>query len=721
MSMRSSNTPQNQRMTSGSNRLTSAVTDIHPGYLFCMLLLSAFIGWFAWWFLHNFERVTVTDYALKPAAQYNPYYAAEILINHQHQSENVADDDDNDVAQTLLDSNLKLLLDDLPPLEDVEGTKAQGKHPTLIINDVGNKLTEPRFVKLKTWVEQGGHVITFTSDSSSFDDMQAVLDRLTELQKQQLTAEHISNDQTLQALIDKLDSGNQFLAKLGIFAVQPKTEGDDEDDIEVQIESLIEDLQQQSEKPSISDKDFLENTLEILAEEQPLTLIAPMTLPKDDIRTAQRLAPQNGLMVQSQHRNHHLNTELFRALYPQAAHIHKSQQPSEQAALIRRYLNEQLTRLAVPSAQSDSSQANAPQQDNQPRLPSLKLTRLIKAMLALNDAKLVALFKPADEIFFDSRFGKGRISVLIDNESFANPNPSIDLPQNKSILDHIEDSLNEGNNGDDNSESGLTLTTSLAELLSPSFRITLLSADNAAWLSELTADSSSVWILPNNDVDPLPVMLWKQARVAVLGLGLLSILWLWSLYNRFGKRAQLSTDQAHDIMRYFRQVGRYGWQQDKAAKLTKTTQQQTQQLVKEELKRHLQLTEQSIDNALNTPLKDFDNTALNAINESNAAYIEQLHQMLIQRLKDKQQMVGSAVQDSQEYIGESSSKLTNRSADDSKGLTHNQWLDNDEFIQSIISPARLRLALTSTTRESQQAATYTQITQTLWAIQWLLR
>lgn len=78
-------------------------------------------------------------------------------------------------------------------------------------------------------------------------------------------------------------------------------------------------------------------------------------------------------------------------------------------------------------------------------------------------------------------------------------------------------------------------TVGFARVTRYGYEISLLSADNAALLIALTANSSEVWILPNTDIDALPIMLWKEARWAVLGLGLLALLWLWSLYNRLAK------------------------------------------------------------------------------------------------------------------------------------------------------------------------------------------
>ena len=701
----------NSAKTTGSKFRLSA-HNISPTYTIGALLLAGLIAFIAWWFFTNFERVTNTDYQLRAQAQYNPYYAAELLINSQHG----ATDPQNIVAMTLLDADLKTLLNDLPPLNEGENEK----QPTFIINSMGSKLTDERFEQLRSWVEQGGHVITFTADGNSYKDMQAVLARLKELQSEQDVTD-LTSDAKLAELIGQLNTGNQFLTQLGIYSVAPESDSSNPDNDEVaeigeQVDELITEMQLEEKGKSQSDAEFIKNTLTRLAEDQPLSLL-PLDhslnnpLNNQSSSSLAQDATQPAILVQAQHYGHQLNTELLQAWYPDTAKVHyKNPQTaktnnksvvnktavtektlSAQAAPIRRYLTEQ-QRLLKQEISSNLSSANTAAVATETR----RLSKLLTAILALNDEQLLALFKPIDDIYLDISFGKGRISVLTDSDSFANPNPNLDLP--KAATDRRVDDRTH-------------LDTPLATWLTSSYYVTLLSADNAAWLIDLTQDSSQVWIFPHVDIDPLPVMLWRQARPALLGLALLALLWLWSLFNRFGKMTHLPDDQAHDILRYFRQVGRFGWQQDRALRLmTITRDRVAKQLKERQLGDSLRLDTFSLAKSGSNDAHlatDFDMTAI--------------HQFLITQLEQKTQQLGknpAAATASNTDTASDTERAGNGAGETAVG---DLLVSNQAFIRGLIAPERLRAALVPAGEVRHSAVELTQMTQTLWTVQWLLK
>ncbi|CAM3996226.1 DUF4350 domain-containing protein [Psychrobacter arenosus] len=737
--MPNNTSPRATTPQSSGSKFSLSAYNISPAYAIGVLLVVGLISLITWWFFTNFERVSNTDYQLRAQAQYNPYYAAELLINNQHG----AKDSQNTVAMTLLDSDLKTLLDDLPPLN-------QGKNapqPTLIINSIGSKLTDARFEQLRSWVEQGGHVITFTTDSNNPEDMQAVQARLDELQQAQSRdpVTEIVNDAELAKLISQLNPGNQFLSQLGIYAVAFETDASDDDMAEIgaQIDALITEIESAEQDKPVSDAEHIKNILARLAAQQPLSLLPLANMASSTPAVASTDA---AILVQSEHSGQELNTDLLQAWYPATAKVHHYSPKSynsqnqnaqktdtnsknansksvkndpalpAQAALIRQYLTQQqrllkqnttselltselLTDQAKPIANratktnaatkaTQSAQSNDVVKSTK-ATQSRKLDQLITAVLALSDEQLLGLFKPIDDIYLDIGFGQGRISVLVDSDSFANPNPNLDLPKDAS---------------DSRVDERPSLDTPLATWVQSDYYINLLSADNAAWLTYLTQNSSQVWILPNVDIDPLPVMLWKQARPAILGLALLALLWLWSLFNRFGKMKHLPDEQSHDILRYFRQVGRYGWQQDKAAQLLEVTRAQVrQQLAK------LTATSEGTRTGMT-------NDAL-TVQQSYATDMTALNQVLTAQLEQKKQRYTKV---SPSNVSEHNGIKASSPNDELENLLTN-LLANEAFIRAQITPERLQAALLTTAKEGNTAFELTQMTQTLWTVQWLLK
>ena len=678
----------------------------HPKFIIITLILCGLIAVYIWWFLQNFEKVTDTDYVLKPQTQYNPYYAAELLINsHQSDITDIDTDTDTGIASTLLDSDLKALVDDLPTIDtnDVES----GIRPTLVINSMGTKLTQERFDVLKQWIEQGGHLITFTSQSTDSKDLSAALERLKTLRQSDSDPLSIKEDETLNDLMITLDSGNSFLNQLGIFQVYDEDYDEDgysSDDIGVELDSMIEELEANQATKKTADniplETFTKKVIQELANTQPLSLVV---IPKSPLLPSQSDAFQSDtLMVEIEHEGR-LNSELFQALHPDsqrvAAVATKSKDTdvstsplpsdkaiSKQADLIRRYIIESQT-ILKRTAKTDAIRDSAtPTKDSNTEQERDRLPELLTAMLALEDKALVGLFVPMQDVYQDLALGKGRISVINGTDVFSNPNPNLET------LD-LELTDSEIANGEG---ANVLRLSALHELLDTGYEISLLSADNAALLIALTANSSEVWILPNTDIDALPIMLWKEARGAVLGLGLLALLWLWALYNRFGKMSVLPTNHNQDIMRYFRQVGRYGWHYDEAKKLTQVTRDKVQTLLNEQFNHNV--AKQHDQQTLLNPY------AMRNASLQSGLSVDEIHTELLKCLDKKRQQTLS----------------TPNTADYSQADNNSQLLiDNEAYLRSTISIDRLKAAFEHT--NSNQAMDFTEMTQTLWTIQWLLK
>ncbi len=677
------------------NRVSIASYLPHPRSIIIIVILCGLIVGFVWWFLQNFEKVTTTEYALKTQTQYNPYYAAELLIN-AYQSDNTDTDSDAGIATTLLDSDLKALLDDLPAINasDIE----VGIRPTLVINSMGTKLTQERFDILKQWVEQGGHLITFTSQSTDGEDLNAALERLNTLRESESDSDaiNIENDETFNDLILTLDSGNSFLNQLGIFQVYDEGYDEDErsgDDTDIQLETIIDELEaNEAPKKNLENiplETFTKKVIQELANIQPLSLVVT---PNSPLLTRQSDTFQsNTLMVEIEHEGH-LNSELFQAMYSDgqsksaASPSLTDKAISQQADLIRRYIIESQTILSQAATKEATKESELANKDIDTEQERDRLPELLTAMLALEDKALVGLFVPMQDVYQDLALGKGRISVINGTDVFSNPNPNLET------LD-LELTDSEIANGEG---ANVLRLSALHELLDTGYEISLLSADNAALLIALTANSSEVWILPNTDIDALPIMLWKEARGAVLGLGLLALLWLWALYNRFGKMSVLPTNHNQDIMRYFRQVGRYGWHYDEAKKLTQVTRDKVQTLLNEQFNHNV--------------VKQHDQqTLLNPYAMRNASLqsglsVDEIHTELLKCLDKKRQQTLS----------------TPKTADYSQADNNSQLLiDNEAYLRSTISIDRLKAAFEHT--NSNQAMDFTEMTQTLWTIQWLLK
>ena len=117
------------------------------------------------------------------------------------------------VATTLLDDDVKALLDDLPEATTEIDSKTVPN--TLIINSINTSLTPKRFDALQTWVESGGHLITFIGEPLTQNDVEEV--NLNALHDDGFAYQLDGLDEEeLRQSLSKLEEGNQFLNRLGI-------------------------------------------------------------------------------------------------------------------------------------------------------------------------------------------------------------------------------------------------------------------------------------------------------------------------------------------------------------------------------------------------------------------------------------------------------------------------------------------------------------------------
>ncbi|WP_230661620.1 DUF4350 domain-containing protein [Psychrobacter sp. I-STPA10] len=754
-----------------SQSLPRNIRSMSPIKLLLLFLLLAALVWTGVWFWQNLERVEKIDYEPNSRINYNPYYAAELLIN----SHNTGDDYGG--AYTDLDSDLKLLIDNLPSIDP-----QSPQHPTLLINSIGGTLTPERFQKLRSWIEQGGHVITFTQAEISQQNLEELLARLQTLKQQATNGDNqsintdevqkkflelVDNDAQINEKLSEFGGNNQLLLRLGIFAVnQSEADADSlEESIKQSIESAAkEQIESENKK---GDADNIDDLLDELA----VTFQSITPLSVDDGNSI--------IMVQTDSSYNHLNHQMFKQLYSTEKSLYHGVTDKKLAEQIRQYLRQQLVILQKTydvdvkvnlTASSSKDGINNKDIDNTNDKPTADATdessgldselnnelaerillemlkerdskedaaylaKLITIAINLDDKKLLQLFTPAKDIFFDSTFGKGRISVVINNQSFTNPDPNLDLIKHDSNTNANTTARSSNHNSSNSNPLEVPLLNTLDWF---GLRINLSSMDNASWLLTLTQNSSQVVILPNTDIDALPVMLWKHARLAILGLLLLVLVWLWSLYDRFGKTQYLTDSQAHDILRYFQQVGYYGWKYDHAVKLAAATQQQIQQLLQQHLP---QLTNSKSATSKTASIQSNGSAINHTMNTANIdEMIVNLQQLLSKQLQDKFQINGNVIQD-KETLNDNTAITTTTATNDwlDKAMQHNKARAQEAIsisrLQTAIAPLlsnllseRLPSSNQTQMNASQQipaassVTEFTELTQTLWVVQWLLK
>lgn len=601
-------------------RMTSNLTDLIKDNLLVIIIVSGLLLLcicFGWTY-YNSEKVTYTSYKLKERAVVNPYYATELFLNQEHQIlKSSGKNSTNKFAYSKLDMDLPNLIEDLPSLK---------QKPTLIIKRIGKSLDTNQTKILLDWIEQGGHLITFSSKTSLVleKDWEKVKKRLSVLNKDPTRfSQFVQEDKQLNDLLNDInqDADDEFLQNLGIYNVDSKLSSNEK--IEKKLEGT---------------KNF-----RIRHHEQIVT-----------IQNEKDGAEPITIMINSWYSN--LDSSLFFLLNPQASmrqEISIAKSPD-----IQKYLIEQIKKLNSYIISYEKFKQNNPERVK--NLPNPKeQKKFLESLLKLSDKELSKLFGINNNTFLDANYGKGRITVLNESKILENPK-SLHLQEiqaRHSFLDgKIEKSI---------------LISSIVKLEMFSDHKSLYSNENAVLLKTLIQDSPSVWLFSRISIDGLPILLWKNARLAVIGLFILIIVWIWSLYNRFGKRQYLDNSQETDIFLYFRQIGKYGWGVDNAKKLSNPVRKQAMKIIS-----------RSLDLKANEPLKK--------------THMRQLSKLLYERLSHKINI------------------------NDDISLDFHK---NESYINQLLNSENLQAAIFSTNRDLKNLKEYqfVQHTQTLWLVKWLLK
>lgn len=420
-------------------------------------------------------------------------------------------------------------------------------------------------------------------------------------------------------------------------------------------------------------------------------------LTAQDIKTLTQ--PKQMLVLGLGHKGNQLNGDLYHALYPDSR-SYQQLTDVDNISDIRQYFKQQLNQLklaqntlqaALKSTQENQQNAdsgNDKSNRNNDKSNSSKndeltdkqkinkqLTDLIKKvewLLKLDDQYLQNILMKKQDVLFDSQHGQGRITVLADNDIWENPSPTamINASNNAKLDDSTESAL----------ENPIFNEVTLGiNLMSGFNRITadLSTLDNSELLLELTKHSSEVWFLPKTDINILPVILWRNVPLALIGFLIFLLFWMWSLFNRFGKPAKLDNRQAYDILTYFRQVGRYGWEHDHANKLSQVTRAQVQSLIKQRLN-------------------------LNGKQQITPDMLPELSQQLQNQLTDKLEQ-------------------TVHKTETQTNELHAYLVNNKAYLQSCLTAEALTHALLPTNQMLSElgAQEFAEHTQTLWLIKWL--
>ncbi|MBS9780709.1 MAG: hypothetical protein KGV51_08795 [Moraxellaceae bacterium] len=620
-------------------------------WVIVVFVVSVVLATLAWQYYHT-EKITRVKFTLNERAKINPFYASELLLNAQNNdyrpknstSKAPPSKEKNQRAISQQDMDLMALIANLPKIKE--------QNPTLIIRQLGTTVTEKKADELLTWVEQGGHLITFSHRSAEVGkkDWQKVDNRLMAIKKQlklnknqpiknynQAFANAIQNDKDLQQALEEIyqDNNEIFWHKLGVYLVENDNEKSQEK-LNKTLKKELDKLVPKKEKNELNKQ--ARRYIEKLAYKNNKELIINNR--------------QNQQLMVNADDNNYLYDELLLATHPQAKV--RNEFSLANAQQIRQYFTNQLIKIDKFLAKL----TKVKKETNDFKKNLLERKSVLQLLLKLSDSTLQKLFSPLNQVMIDVDYGKGRITLLKSAEIFDNPNAS------KVEIVHREKEL---------LEKGIVPQNILNDWgFMPNSA--LYSQDHAQLLTDLTTNSDKIWLFPNIDIDPLPVMLWKKARFAILGLALLIFVWLWSLHNRFGKRQYLENSQSVDIFYYFQQIGRYGWDYDNGKLLSQTSRKQVQKLVQQ---------------ALN----------LKVNSQFNQKDILQLSQLLQEKFRQKLAMK----KDNDDLL--------------------NTLQANEQEISQLLQIDRLTevLFISNEGLESITPHEFTEYTQVLWLVKWLLK
>lgn len=665
---------------------------------FLLFLLLLIVGLLVWQ-RSTIEYIIETRYQTTQSANRNSMYALELMLSDKGKQ---------------ADSQLDIDLDELINKLDEFKTNNQ-KPPVLVINQISSGLSQKKYQLLMTWVQKGGHLITFNGRSNWVSEAkwQPVKNAIANKNEAEL-------DKALEQVHASYE--NDFLKHINIYKIKP----DEADAYIDQVE--LEEARKELEDSLINLGVDPEDVAEVLAKqeaEQKNNNRDEQNKITDKVKSIMQ-GPDFALIKIAEKDNHngkqqllllknrsktYFNADVFYQKNPQAKPMDTMQTAT--AKEIRWYLFQQLAELQRKIKYfNDADKANKSSEKNNKKQPSKQrltanqsdtestsnnkqrkqaelikekrerfesglylhtdyfkpqeATKFIKAVLKLSDEDLVKLFAPKNNILIDSHYGKGRLTILSDSVMMSNPR-SYHLNKMKAKADNDMLGLNFFSNDYGH----------------------LLALDNAVFSHWLMQDAQDVWLFPKVAVDSLPVLIWKKASFALLGFLLLLLVWLCSLFDRFGRIKTLVSKTQHDIMLYFQQIGRYAWSVDQAYHLSKVMHEQSLKLIQNKL----------------------------AVDLTQSKDILLLQSKLMSLMLNKIKQLNVEVNNNGEIKPNQTDTLVVCE------LTDQLILQNQQYFMSLLSTKNLQWVLVDAYKDEYQtdAKQFVADTQTFWLLNWILK
>ncbi len=94
--------------------------------------------------------------------------------------------------------------------------------------------------------------------------------------------------------------------------------------------------------------------------------------------------------------------------------------------------------------------------------------------------------------------------------------------------------------------------------------------DHAYFLSWLTREDSTTWLLYSTAVDPFLKILWKKAPLFWITLAILLLLIIWRLQMQSGSQLRPALDERYNIMQHIDATAQYNWRTSNLETMVKT-------------------------------------------------------------------------------------------------------------------------------------------------------
>lgn len=161
------------------------------------------------------------------------------------------------------------------------------------------------------------------------------------------------------------------------------------------------------------------------------------------------------------------------------------------------------------------------------------------------------LFNP-DNFIFDVGMGKGRLTILADDEFIINPR-------------HRLASINHSSDEADMNHDWALLTTG-GQASSHGYYGGIMAGDNGEFLRMLVGEREAFFV-PDMVATDFFTLLWRHLTWTVVGMVLTVGVYLLALPKRFGVIKAYKSDGSRNIFAFFGHVGRYLWASDGAEAL----------------------------------------------------------------------------------------------------------------------------------------------------------